>query len=358
MSTSSPVRERRAALYPCPALGYSSVLVAFAALLFVSSPVCAGDSEAGAKGHVAEELTKRTYACAVAKGQQRIWCGTSFGLVPRPLSMPQEAPANSELPGAALSAGAVLLPDSVVSVVIAEDQLFAAAGGAGLQTYSLAGAGEAAKVSEWSAPGNVVGVDVDRAHVFASLGAGGWAVLARTRGGGLRELSRIETQGYVRQVLPLTVPGDALVAVAEGSAGLSLWRVRDPRRPERVVALDDLGGEVRHMALHEAEPLLALATGRAGLAVVRMGFGPKPKLVLSAAKETQDMTHGVSWAGGHLLAAAGSAGLLHSNARLDPLRGRKLEGSANKVFTHQGQVYVAIDHAGLASLPLRDVTAP
>jgi hypothetical protein len=308
--------------------------------------------------HVAEELTKRTYACAIDAASGRVWCGTSFGLVSRGLVSEQgtNAAPKTGAPEAPLSASAVLLPDSVSSLAIAERQLYAAAGAAGLQIFSMNDPAHPEPSGSWTTPSNVIGVDVDRAHVFVALGAGGWAILARTRGGGLRELCRVETEGYVRQVLPLGVSGDALVAVAEGSAGFSIWRFSDPRRPVRVAGVSDTGGEVRQLARNDTEPLLAIANGRAGLSVFRVNYGATPTLAPLAATGTPDLSHGVTWAGAHLLAAVGSAGLLHSNARLDPVRARDLEGSANKVIVHQGQAYIAVDHAGLVVLPLRNVT--
>lgn len=323
----------------------------------------AAASKAAEAPHVAEELTKRTYACAIAAHQEpgaepreRVWCGTSFGLVPRPVTdepMTKQAP---DLAASPLSTEAVLLPDSVSALRIVDKQIFAAAGAGGLLVFAIDDPRQPRQVGAWRSASNVIGVDVDRAHVFVALGGGGWAILGRTRGGGLRELTRVDTAGYVRQVLPLGVAGDALVAVAEGSAGLSVWRFTDPRRPERVLWQKDTGGQVRHLALHEEEPLLAIANGRGGLLVARLALGAEPKIVILASGVTPDLTHGVCWAGSHLLAAAGSAGLLHSNARLDAIRVHDLEGSANKVFVHRGRAFVAVDHAGLVILPVHELT--
>ena len=361
--TMTSVGRWRAALSPASWAALTLAAAGVCASILASSPVDAAEKsapKAAAPIHVAEELTKRTYACAVAQHQEldaapreHLWCGTSFGLVSR--QIPKD-PVGEEPVPPPLSTEAVLLPDSVSSLKVVDAQIYAASGAGGLLVFAIDGPGLPRQIGAWGSASNVIGVDVDRAHVFVALGAGGWAILGRTRGGGLRELIRVGTEGYVRQVLPLNVPGDALVAVAEGSAGVSVWRFSDPRRPERVMGIEDTGGQARHLAMHDEEPLLAIANGRAGLMVARLALGAEPALVTLASSATSDLAHGVCWAGSYLLAAAGSGGLLVSNARLDAIRAHTLEGSANKVFVHRGNAFIAVDHAGLAVVPVHEVT--
>jgi hypothetical protein len=319
------------------------------------------------------ELRGRTYECALAgpldpgnapgSDQGRVaWCATSFGLVPR--AVPGDPPPTA-LPAA------VPLPDSAVGVALEGDVLLAAGGNGGLHGFRLGADRALTPLFRHTTPWAVVGVGLRGGRAFVAEGSGGWEVLEITSGGRVQARAYVDTTGYVRQVLAL---GGELVAVAEGSAGVSLWEVRDASQPRLLERLA-LGGEVRTLAWNATRGRLAAGVERAGVVLLGLAGdklerqGPAPVVALA------DHLHGAVWHGDVLLAAAGSLGLVALDLA-DPMQPSELArlktlGSANRVLLVPGppagpledrapraHALVAVDFAGMQGVDVSDPRAP
>ena len=290
----------------------------------------------------ARELKARTYDCA---GQGALaWCGTTYGLVPRALREGDDA----RLPEA------VMLPDSVPAVHASEGRLLAATGTHGLRVFSLDDAGRATRTGAYQPLWSVVGVAAHGARAFAALGAGGWTTLTISDEGRPRpDAPPIQdTEGYVRHVLPLD---ERRVAVAEGRAGVSLWRLDDVGGAH-LIARHAARDDARFLAWNPTRGLLAVADGRAGIALVTPPDGDGAWQTHHRI-ELPDMARGLCWRDDLLLVAAGSAGLgvtrvSDGAAAPAPLAWKTLPGSANKVRVVGERVLLSADHAGLTVLDL------
>jgi len=243
------------------------------------------------------------------------------------------------------------LPAAVRAIALDGDRALAAAGTHGLYVIDLEGQpGEPRLLARFDTPGFARDVLVHEGRVLLADDRYGIRVVdVRTNPRSPRQLALVPTRD---EVVALAQDG-ALVASAEGHAGVRLWRLDAgvaPRETELVTDVED----ARDVALSAG--LLLVAAGREGLVVFRTADDRPParlsRIALGEPAEHVAAAHDVAWVStGTPLLERIDLSDPERPARLEPVRLHRA-APVGRVTAEPGRLLAAVDTAGLGLVDL------